>query len=798
MRTNLIQSYMNNQPVNDRKLDIEYVLSNRTFIKPLPPKGHLVNNGLLNMPVNSAKRLAYDAKSVKNAIQGKANDHELGKVNDIGMKAGGLAIALYLMTRKQTPLTKAMEFIGLGSFFGAMALWPKVALQLPAKLIHGFNIRKKYEDSYGREKLFFQDPQYIPWDLVNDKKLHKIGNWLNIPDDIPNRKEFIQEKMKKIAVQNNTMWMMTAGFATPVFSALICNALEKPLNDYLGKQSSKKANKLLSSINDSYEEFVDKKGLENFKTLLNSNKNKEITPEFVKQAEEILLKDINPLTAKSFSINIKEMLGLSDKKYIVDDSVIDNIIRSVDDISKHKVVLNKDTLKALLKSNEFSEEEIKKLAHQIGKEVKKQTNDNNVIYKLVNSENSVLNILKTKQNTVLSQNTISKLMRFSNKLFDFKAKNAILDKYIYLKSAAAPETVAANAWNEVTSAFPKIFNLSEAEIKAARHDSKIASKMLREKLGAVTSNEIDYERVFKSLLNKIVDLEMQIKDLDLPADIEGSYEMNVNKVFGEFGEFLQSNGMDESVEALVGKNGAEGSLKNIQLSYVKDRLLGIRSSMYRMLNTLDLFRRISTQENILALHKNMPKEIKEEVAKLARDMSIEGSTSDFITKFYALRNPKPNMKLSDIRVEAGRVIYEYLNGKKVDLPNDKTFFKEVMKLMFENDIHPDTKKLLSKSLIEEGFKNYRKDFLNEIGNSYYFVKQYHLLSGNESKATSFTKFLRMGMSPEKMFHKSMQEAFNQKSWLKTFGSIGAGLFALTVLTQFFFGKMKNPERINHD
>ena len=35
------------------------------------------------------------------AIKGEANDHELGKINDLGMKIGGLAIAGYLMTKKE-------------------------------------------------------------------------------------------------------------------------------------------------------------------------------------------------------------------------------------------------------------------------------------------------------------------------------------------------------------------------------------------------------------------------------------------------------------------------------------------------------------------------------------------------------------------------------------------------------------------------------------------------------------------------------------------------------------------------
>ena len=88
MRPNLIQTYLNNMPQPDRKdrnLDIEYVLSNRTFIKPLQSKGHLINRGLLAAPAGMAKNIAYDAKSFARSVSGKANDHELGKVNDIGI-----------------------------------------------------------------------------------------------------------------------------------------------------------------------------------------------------------------------------------------------------------------------------------------------------------------------------------------------------------------------------------------------------------------------------------------------------------------------------------------------------------------------------------------------------------------------------------------------------------------------------------------------------------------------------------------------------------------------------------------
>ena len=175
MTTNLIQNYINasktlpqqpkmqGQNVQSAQkpkpdFDIERELNNRTFIKPLPSKGRLLNGNIFNAPAIMVKDAVYDVKAFKHAMQGNANDHELGKLNDVGLKLGGLAIAGYLFTKKQTPVTKGMEFVGLASFLASMAIWPKLAIQLPAYLIHGVNVQKQYEDSFGRKKSFYQDP----------------------------------------------------------------------------------------------------------------------------------------------------------------------------------------------------------------------------------------------------------------------------------------------------------------------------------------------------------------------------------------------------------------------------------------------------------------------------------------------------------------------------------------------------------------------------------------------------------------------------------------------------------------
>ena len=244
MSSNMIQNYAHNinQGITNVNNTTKKYYDNLTdpnsdnLLKPLDGKGYLVENNLATAPVEMAKDTYYTAKSLQKGIAGKANDHELGKLNDLGLKLGGLTIATYLMTKRSTPKTKAMEFIGFGAFLASMAIWPKVALQWPAQLIHGFNFRKQYVDEQGRKKFVTQDPNYIPFDLYKGNKksedLSVIGDRMGISKNQKDRNEVVKEQMRKISVQNNTMWMLTAGLATPIMTALTCNLVDKPLGNF--------------------------------------------------------------------------------------------------------------------------------------------------------------------------------------------------------------------------------------------------------------------------------------------------------------------------------------------------------------------------------------------------------------------------------------------------------------------------------------------------------------------------------------------------------------------------------------
>ena len=285
MGSNLVHNYLNSQnntspgvkntrsyfqlPTVSSTID-SFDKETDKLIKPLDGKGHLVNGDLIHMPKEFVRDTVYTTKAFADGIRGQGNDHQLGKMNDLGLKIGGLSIAAYLMTQKTTPKAKAMEFIGFGTFLASMALWPKLALEIPAKLIHGFNFRKQYIDDQGRKKFVSQDPNYIPFDLYKgDKKsedLDVIGDRLGISRDIPNRHEAVKEQMRKISVQNNTMWMLTAGIATPIMTALACNKIENAITPVVEKYSNKKVNKSIDNLDLYLNGSMNKEQKQNYET----------------------------------------------------------------------------------------------------------------------------------------------------------------------------------------------------------------------------------------------------------------------------------------------------------------------------------------------------------------------------------------------------------------------------------------------------------------------------------------------------------------------------------------------------
>ena len=252
----LLKNLSLQQKLEDRKV-FEQFLNKPDHVTKDNAKGKLVKE----TPVQQFGAMFTDTFQDMGNLQqalltGKSNDHSLGRMNDLGMKLGGSLIAAALMGSKATTSKKLMEVLGFTTFFSVMSLWPKLAIDLPTKLKYGFNPHQKYIDSQGRKKQFFLDNQYLPWDVWSKEDINKIADKMGVPKDLKDREEFTKEKMRTIALQDNTLWMLTAGFATPLCTSLACNRLEALAKTPITKLELWKVNKNIKNSGDIINKIV--------------------------------------------------------------------------------------------------------------------------------------------------------------------------------------------------------------------------------------------------------------------------------------------------------------------------------------------------------------------------------------------------------------------------------------------------------------------------------------------------------------------------------------------------------------
>lgn len=864
---NLIQSYRiepntyitpnKNQSKPDVNFDVNKELANHTFIRPLPAHGKLVKNGIFDMPSEFIKDMRYNYRALKHSIKGEANDHELGRLNDMGMKLGGLAIATYLFSRKATPLTKIMEFVGLTSFFAAMDLWPKIALQIPAYLIHGFNIRQEYIDNYGRKKMVYLDHQFIPWDLYSDEDINKIGNKLHVPKDIPNRREFIQEKMRKIALQNNTMWMLTAGFATPIMSALICNACEKPIQRYQDARLNKKANNLLINFNKETEKINFKDNVKNLEKILEENKDKTISPELLKKIYENLSENLDPAISKYLEADLINLIP-NIRNYSIRQETIKNVHTQLTEHFSQlslpaevtdSIIPNTEELiqlmreKNALNDNAADVSEYSKFVQElVNEKIDKyiQQNPDNIIgkklkfhfKKYIHSQNyrepSKLNAsFKYESSAKLTDNLAEAIKNISKTLNTFKAQVKVLDKYAFIKAAEAPETIHANIWNlDLCNDLLKVFNFTPEEIRQSRLEPEIAGKILREKMEDIVSDDNKYTKFLDTMNHKLSTMYNKMESIDLSATNNTNTYINcTNTSYDTAAESLRRLKMPQTADIIAGYQHCEAheagkfSAKLAQLEFMENSNTALKSSMYRLFNTMSVFRKISklpqNGSEILDYQDGKPvlRQVKEEMLEAIKELLISGHASDYANKLYVLRsldvNPEDivkdfNLKTPEekeqiineltgqIETHKGKVINKYLGTKDEkemkELSNDYNFFKKIMKYIYEENPDAQTIEKCENSVFWKDFIEYRKDALNILGGDFNFAKPGFVVNG-VVESTSERRFIRTGSALDEMFFNLTKQEFNNKYWLKKFGRFGIGLIAVTVIAQFFMGKM---------
>lgn len=825
--TNLIQNYANsiNQGVSKVNSTTKKYYENLTdvnsenLLTPLDGKGYLVKNNLATAPVEMAKDTYYTAKSLQKGIAGKANDHELGKLNDLGLKIGGLTIATYLMTKRSTPKTKAMEFIGFGAFLASMAIWPKVALQWPAQLVHGFNFRKQYVDEQGRKKFVTQDPNYIPFDLYKGEKksedLAAIGDKMGISRKQKDRNEVVKDQMRKISVQNNTMWMLTAGIATPIMTALTCNLLDKPVGDFAEKFTNKKmteladdigaymsganreekTNKAASLINKS----VDTNSQKRLEGLLASKKGQTVTEKDITKISEVLTEGLDTQTRKIAHRDLSYML-VADNTVVNDNTVSDITLKltekldtrygegytaSVVDAKKlNEHVSNFMESKGNPKNGILNAQQAEELRLSLGEFFGSATEANTSIRparkKVIKSlaSESVQEAFGKQKVAILSDEAVGHISKAGKILRNYRAVDETISKVTHFKAEKAAETVAGNNWGRVTNTLIKHLNISTAEMDEARSSEDLAAQLFTRKLESLVADKDKYKKAVSEIAKEMLELD---KNLDTPRNgkrpvmdilLEGIAK-NCDNTANELNNVAE--GGSKPFFNLANRfsapyvNGAQiGSIKDAKINRIqKERVGSIQNAYMRLLHTMDFFKRVN-EKAVLSGDANMDKALYEKGKKLL----MSSHSGDFFLKFQTA--------------------------------NNASFYKALMWHTFgSGNMSKDTLEALGDTAYHQVFTGGKKTKMADrvrgwavhikdlMGTTKYDFLPHHL-EGNEPASnvekTAVAKFNKIACTPADMLRNALKQKYNSNKWFRTFATIGAIVFAGTVASQFAFGK----------
>ena len=674
-------------------------------VKPDKPKGYLVNTPIYRAPFEYVGDLAADTYDVVKGFQGKANDHELGKQNDLAMKLGSLAIAGYLMSFRPSNITRLMEVVGVGSFFTSMALWPKLAIALPLKLRTGVDIQQKYVDSYNRKKNFFQDPQYLPWDLYSKKQIDEIGRKMGVPYDVPNRDEVIKEKARKMAVQGNTLWMATAGFATPIATGLICSGLEPVVENLRQKFALKNSQKIMNgeglfnstsaapkSVQKQLESFLTENmgskitSYEKLLPILNWGEAKHVYP----LLEEGLVEDLNnlmraqnPIT-KEFTDGLYERFGEPLSKAGISKSNLEsafekgNLFGNQDEfLTRYKKLLSASETVTRVASSTIDTPVVVKEATSIPLAVKdfleklidKNTTDGfaNELKEQISLDGITSYLNDSYNKKPLDENTAKELRKFFDEISNFYNRDFKLLKWEDARISNFEDAMRAHSWKRFSKELFLAMGFTTKEIEQMSLEGSKTMKIFNQKVEEIVKDPQKYKKVVKRLAGKIAEFDAVTGEsareqyrnyVDRLCDAtqsklkEMGFTSTAEKIGGR--EFLR----DAEGNILNAKDVFKGSVRNLKKITFDHDVLNERSTFYRILQIFDFNKR--AYDGTLEGQYNL---FEKEYLSLPNFNTVEKTARKAITKYGpAAHEVKLNSGIQKLGANGYKTVMRLLYG----------------------------------------------------------------------------------------------------------------------------------------
>lgn len=738
----LLQNRLNNnsamgssaQVPNNRHEKIYQDLQKKAHeAKPNEAKAKMVNDTMLGDPIAATKDVFKDAGNFFKAVKtGEMGDNNLGRINDLGLKIGAALTATFLALHSKTKTEKIMKFVGGGTFIAAMSLWPKLFINLPARLVHGFRIDRKYISAQGDKKDFFLDNQFLVWDAYPEEQLRKDAKNAGIDYDSKNGKEKIQRKMQKTALQNRTLWMATAGFATPLITAISGNYIEPLVKKLVVQHDSKKA---LDNADNMQNVLANAKGVKvNTEKIKDFITKEKIDDTFFAKLEEKL----SPAgIAESFSDNdnLKPILNQNTYK----------LSETLKEIYNNTATVETETLKAIIQG---------KIA-----ELKQSTGifddifaDSEGVFQETNVDTKKSAQVLEKQLKALEtaakdgKCTVAQARKIFGENYpkDIKVdatnfKNA-LNSYVDNVYSAIPSRIKASLdlinpvigskaesaytleYEKAMERFFKGFNVEAKELKSFREAS---DETTIDKLSQIVSKAVKDDSKYDELLKKLSPSASE-KDTKLLKGLEEYVEklksgITLDAITSGKVEGLSKADIEKLNKAILGADVETNGVVDLIQTFIQEQKVNI--------NTLSLKPRICAEFERALLKGDI--KLDDNQLKIARKMIYDGTISTVVTQ-NSMGNKAPWDEVAD----------KIFNPK---------FYSDEIKTEIES--------------LKTLFKNGKLDGLSSVGN---YLKCSSVLQLIRGYAT------RLG---------------NNKAWMKIWAPMSIALVAITLLAQPFFGKI---------
>jgi len=578
-----------------------------TNVKPDSPKGYIVKENALQSAASSVTGLAKTGVYFVNAVNGKGTDYTVGRINDGARFLGSLGIAAALASTAKNPKAKMMEFVGFATWFASMSLWPKF-LGTAIKATKGVDINQQYVDSYGRRKGFFEDAQYITWDLYKDKDLYKMGDKLGVPQNIENRKDAIKEKAKQVATQGNTLMMLTAGFATPIATALICNTLENPVSKAIERYQLNKAEKGLAKLSETELMSGSEKGLEQLSKILGTGKTSQLDVKGAKQVRDLFKQFDGTGLGDGISRELKELVGASKLAVKADKAVtkaLHGAISLSDDALKAIVGGSPEHFKAVKKAiQSIDQKQFNRLLETAGELNReggiglKQLVRESLAEKLLSVEglqretrNKVYEKVQKQLHREFKKHSKievagEKLQNLFKAVHDFVARKNLVDNYAKATIANVADSQTANHWENAPRQILKTLGMDEKTIKLIASDPIKAPEYIEQHLRELAKPGNEEKLNIAAEKTAKIAKEVIGRERKAAAKLIRSWR-KIKRVTGKF-----TTG-SPALEA-AGKDAVR-----LELTNIRNKVMNTQSSFYKTLLVLEKIKNPETSKKVV-------------------------------------------------------------------------------------------------------------------------------------------------------------------------------------------------------